>query len=142
MSGSTALLVAASELSLVRSLRAAMQPTASAPQQPLPKLKYNSEPRFEPRPVIHPEPRVEFSHVALKLSRTQSKECDLGINYNQPSPNPANPVQTASSEKAVEPSSKVLGYKPEPALPEQKIMKVTLLRTDTHHRGAFIDFFC
>jgi hypothetical protein len=136
-----ALIVAASDLKVVKLLRAAMgtgggraTPLGPAPTfhcdtfcprrriEPTPRIEprkvIHPTPRFEPRPVIHPRPRLD---QPLALSA------------------PVEPEQPIRSHNPIQPPWKQLPWEmPIPAAPK---IKVVVHRTDVVSKGLLLDMF-
>lgn len=144
------LLVALSDLKLVRLLRRAMQdddcgkgqavsglgpaPTRIEPRfvhhpDPViePRKRIEPTPRFEPRKVLHPQPRleVELNESRRPVGETAPAEHD---NYKLATPSPIQPPWRATPWKEELPV-------------EPRIVKVVRYKPDSPHKGTMLDMF-
>jgi len=139
------LLLAASELSLVRLIRGAIAENAGGAAGPLgtirpgadsfeTRARIDPEPEIEPRRTIEPEPRVEPRTVYYTLQF-------------QPVPPPVDPVPRADLPPEVEASPSPIRPPWEvpiweqPVVIEKPIIKKIVVRPDVIHKGALLDFF-
>lgn len=144
-SGSVSLLVAALDLSVVRSIRDAIRTTALAAggrpgplgtiQNPVtlaPRKVIEPTPHIEPRKVIDPTPRIEPRRVIHPAARYEV----LPPIVIQPviEEHPSHPVQP------LPPPWKMPIW--EMPLPPRPVIKVHMHRPDIQNKGSLIDVFC
>lgn len=144
LTGGSAILLALTDLSLVRSIRGAIAAplppgtpgvaTAASPQPP-PGLY----PAPKSQPVLEPLPTVKVDQyepsdptfIAVNPAAEPLLPTDPGAVRIQPNRTPR--TYCVETPTASEP--------PSPA-ETKPVVKIVLRRTDTYHRGAMIDFFC
>jgi hypothetical protein len=135
------LIVALSDLKVVRLLRAAANGTAGPVSKlgPAPTFRRDifearrrivPEPRFEPRPVIHPTPRFESRPVIHPRPEVRCEPICKA---------PLEPEQPARLQSPLQPPWKLLPWK-NPVQLAPKI-KVTILRPDIVSKGMLLDLF-
>jgi hypothetical protein len=135
-----ALLVAASDLKVVRLLRAAMgtgicraTPLGPAPNPRFdgfePRPKIDPTPRIEPRRVIHPTPRFEPRPVLHPRPRVEPL----------PITAPVEPEQPIRVRSPIEPPWKQLPWET-PVAPRPQI-KLIVRQPDTVSKGMLLDMF-
>lgn len=144
LTGGSAILLALTDLSLVRSIRGAIAPplpqdlpgtSATYSPQPPPGLY----PAPESRPLLEPLPTVKVDRyepsdptfTAVNPAAEPLLPTDPGAVRIQPS-------RTSRTYSVVTPAA---SDPPSPA-DTKPVVKIVLRRTDTYHRGAMIDFFC
>lgn len=151
----SSLLVAASDLALVRSIRGAIRAAdeavgsfaskpAEASYSPQPSrasdtVTLTPEVRYAPRPVIHPTPRIEPRPVVHTADRTpvvdpsmRPGDCSV-TTLSKPLPPPWREGMVKVGET----------YGPgHVGMDARNGVKITVRRADSYLRGVMIDFFC
>lgn len=133
----SSVLIASAELSLVRGLRST--PTAAV-SNIAPRPVINPAPEIRPREVINPTPEIRPRPVYTTAVSVQGPS-----SVGTPSMEPVEPEHYVRSKPTVEAPWATLSYAtaiPSEPATESKPVKIKLIRTDTHARGAMIDFFC
>ena len=131
------LIVAASDLKVVRLLRDAIRTAdiASGKFGPLGTLpgcareKVHPTPRFESRPVHHPDPRIEPRQTIHLRDRVEL----------QPHPTPVEPEQPVRCRSPIKPVWRTMPT--ENAIEPRPIIKLIVQRPDIVSKGSLIDFF-
>lgn len=143
--GGVSLLVAALDLSLVRSIRSAMRAAdlaAGGVPGPLgtiqdrhtihPQTVHEPEPRIEPRKVIHPTPHFLPRPVIHPVERYEIL--------------PPVPVRAEQTEHPVHLGAPLPPPWKQPIwetpIPPQPVIKVITLKPDIQNKGSLIDIFC
>lgn len=144
LTGGSAILLALADLSLVRSIRAAIAPPLP-PGTPGTSATYSPQPPRglypapESRPVLEPLPNVKVDRyepsdptfTAVNPAAEPLLPTDPGAVRIQPSGTPRiYSVETPAASETPTPAE------------TKPVVKIVLRRTDTYHRGAMIDFFC
>lgn len=143
--GSVNLLVAALDLSVVRSIRDAIRTadlSAGGRPGPLgtiqkavtiaPRQVIHPEPRIEPRKVIHAEPRIEPRRVIHPTPRYEVlPPIQVCAEQTEHVPNLGSPLPPPWKQPIWE-----------TPLPVKPVIKLVVHRPDIHNKGSLIDVFC